>query len=160
MKHFKIILLTFLVAVACSEEKDIIPEISIFTPLTVEQLSPIVKTDTLFAKFYQDIRKDFDTYEDVEKARFDDVTYRGLYKLYKEFSDTAYLRSLRDTYKKDWDRAYLPYVEKADSILDYWQNYKKEHSLEQFASIEMTGIEVENYRYINDVKDVFFVFLL
>lgn len=159
MKRF-LVLLSLVTLFACSEDNDPIPAISVFTPLTVEQLSPIVKTDTAFATFYQELRKEFDQYEDVEKARFDDVTYRGFYHMYRETKDTVLMNNLVDTYKKEWDSKFLPYVEQADTLLDRWQAYKEEHSLNKFVNITLSNIECEYYQYSGDLREVYLVFMV
>ena len=51
--------------------------------LSTDELSKAIKSDTLFADFYEEIRKEVDDMSDIKKATYNDVTYRRLFQYVK-----------------------------------------------------------------------------
>lgn len=108
-----LLLLSLVTLIACSENKgkekpvdnDPIPAISVFTPLSAEMLSAIAKTDEFFVDFYEDTHDEFHSFTDVERARFDDITYRGLYRMIYDWRiDTVANDRRWKKYEKEWER--------------------------------------------------------
>lgn len=145
MKHLKYILLSLLI-VACSGKKDVIPDKSIFEPLTVEELSTIIKQDTLFVDFYESIQEEVEDYTDIEKAKFNDVTYRSLYRACQKLVDPDLSNSFTEPYWAEWHRRFDIDHAKADSLIAYWEKYRDEHNFQEFVTVEAVDL-VKETRY-------------
>lgn len=137
-----------------------IPNNSVFEPIDTKKLASIMKRDTLFISFYEGIREETENFNDIEKARFNDITYRRLYAVFEFLSDTNEMNPIRRQWAKQWEDTYGMYGAKADSVIGYWTQYKKDHSLDRFVKIEFAGLDKEFYSYSNDVKNVNFAFKL
>lgn len=90
--------------------------------LSTEELSAAIKSDSLFADFYEHVRKVVDNMSDIKKAKYNDITYRRLFKYIKFSNDTAYWKPLSEEWEKEWNTKYGIYLPKADSVLNYWKN--------------------------------------
>ena len=64
-------------------------------------MSKAIKGDTLFANFYEHIRKNVDDMSDIKKATYNDITYRRLFKYIKFLRDTNYWNPLTKNGKKN-----------------------------------------------------------
>lgn len=146
-------LLTFLVSllmISCNK----IPDKSIFTSLSAEELAAVIKAVPDFADFYEDIHDDIDEFNELEKAKFMDITYHDMYKVKEYMEDTTVWIPLREQWSAEWSSKYGIYEEKIDSVLDYWTEYKRSNSLDRFVQISFDVIDKEYYTYSNDVKEV------
>ena len=85
--------------------------------LSTKELSQAIKSDTSFSGFYETVRKEVDDMDDIKKAKYNDVTYRRLFKYFKFLNDTSYWKSLSKTWDKEWDNKFAGYLPKADSTL-------------------------------------------
>ena len=122
--------------------------------LSIDELSKAIKSDTLFMSFYEDIRERMDKMDDIAKAKFNDVTYRRLFKSVKFLQDTTYWNPLSEKWEKEWEKDFGPYLIKADSAINYWKEYLAENSLDKYVKIELADVKKEYYDYIGDLKKV------
>lgn len=122
--------------------------------LSTDELSKAIKSDTSFTSFYENIRIVVDEIDDIKKAKFNDVTYRRLYKYYKILQDTTYWSPLYKQWEKDWENDFGIYMTKADSSLNYWKKYLAENSLDTYVKVELAQIDKEYYDYIGELKEV------
>ncbi len=128
--------------------------------MTTEELSKAIKSDTLFAEFYESIREEVDEMSDIKKATYSDITYRRLFKYVKFLQDSTYWNPLFDKWEKEWQLDYGTYLPKADSVLSYWKNYLAENSLDKYVKIELARIDKRYYDYIGELKEVNLCFKL
>jgi len=128
--------------------------------LSTDELAKAIKSDTSFSIFYENIRKTVDEMGDIKKAKYNDVTYRRLFDYFKFITDTTYWKSLSENWEKEWTAKFAFYLPKADSALNYWHKYLQEHSLNKYATIELSQISKEYYEYIGGVKEVHLGFKL
>lgn len=127
---------------------------SVSEKLSTSELSKSIKIDTSFANFYEEIRKKVDEFDDIKKAKFNDVTYRRLFKFVKFTQDSTYWNPLYETWEKEWENDFGIYSTQADSIIDYWRKFLEENSLNQYVNIELATIDKNYYSYIGELKDV------
>lgn len=124
---------------------------SIFEPLALKELDEAIKKDSLFSIFYEQVQaineNTLDT--DSKKAKYADLTYRRAYDLFF-YQDTVLYRDL----SKEWKSKYANYSTKADSIINYWKQLKKENSLDQYVKIEVANITTKYYSFggVDDVN--------
>ena len=145
MKHLKYLLLSLFI-VACSGKKDVIPDKSIFEPLTVDELSTIIKQDTLFVDFYESIQEEVDDYTDIEKAKFNDVTYRSLYRACQKIFDRDMAVEFTAPYWDEWHKRFDIDHAKVDSLMAYWEKYRAEHNFQDMVTVEVVDL-VKDTRY-------------
>ncbi|QLE01307.1 hypothetical protein HX109_06900 [Galbibacter sp. BG1] len=128
----------------------------IFEPLTVNELKESIDNDSLFQKTYEYIVYVRDTVlkTDMEKIKFADLTYEQVYDFAKFSSDTVYFKPINQRIEKEWNEKYGIYVQKVDSISNYWKNYKEENSLEQYVKVELAIIEKEYYSYSSGIRNI------
>lgn len=121
---------------------------SVIQPLEIKDLKDIIDKDTLFEFTYKAIQeiRDAKLTDDVEKAKWSDLTYNQVHKMVQLYSDTLAQRKYTGKIKSDWNSKYGFYLPKADSISNYWKKYKKENSLNNYVSIELFDIQTENKR--------------
>lgn len=141
-------------AVVCICSCDPVPNKSVFIPLTSDELAPIIKKDTLFTSFYEAVKEGVEGFNEIEKAKFNDITYRSLYRIAKFTSDTTKVNPLRRQWEQEWEEQYGGYAEKVDSVLNYWTDYKAANSLDRFIKVEFAVVDKDYYSYSYDVKDV------
>jgi len=122
--------------------------------LSADELSKAIKSDTTFSSFYENIRKSTDEMSDIKKAKYNDVTYRRLFKYFKFITDTVYWKALSEKWEKEWATKYALYLPKADSVLNYWHKYVEENSLNKYVNIDLSQIAKEYYAYIGGLKEV------
>ena len=149
-KLFILIAIISFVVSGCNK----IPKKSIFTPLPTEELAQVIKIDSEFADAYKIIRETADDCNEVIKAKYYDITYKDFYAYYKLNTDTALIRTKFSEWSSEWDEEYGKYASKADSILDYWSNYKEEHSPSRFVKIEFVDFSKTYYKSANVIKDM------
>lgn len=147
-----------LILVLCSCNK--ISKKPISEKLTTEELSKAIKSDPFFADFYENIRNSVGNMSDVEKATYNDISFRRLFKYVKFLQDTTYWNPLYEEWEKEWKSEYGFYLPKADSILNYWKEYLEENSLNKYVNIELATIDKEYYSYIGGIKNVYLGFRL
>ena len=104
---------------------------SVIEPIPIDELSDIIKNDTLFEITYenvQEIRERRLKNNDIRKAKFVDLTYQRVHEIvklrYDNSSSNIYLKKIR----YDWDIIYGKDVEMIDSISNFWKEYSKESS--------------------------------
>ena len=119
---------------------------SVIEPIEIKDLKNIIEKDTLFEFTYKAIEKirNAKLIDDVEKAKWSDMTYYRVHKIIQLYSDTLAQSEYTEKIKSDWNEKYGVFLSKADSISDYWKNYKKERSLTNFVSIELFDVETKN----------------
>jgi len=135
---------------------------SVFEPLSREEVKKSVEKDSLFTSVYMytQVIKEFKLKSELEQAEYSDLTYKRLYKFVKFMKDSAYFNSMNEKFGKEWENKYGIYSTKVDSVLNYWQKYKDENSLNQYVSIELTDIKKYYYSYIGGLKSVYLGFKL
>lgn len=143
-------LLTVGIFLSCNK----IPDKSIFTTLSADELSAIIKSEPDFADFYEELTEELEDFNELEKAKFMDITYRGMYKMYNYMEDTTVWRPLKQKWSDEWNEKYGSYDAKVDSVLNYWIEYKESHSLNRFVQISFAEIDKEYYSYSGDVRNV------
>lgn len=151
MKLLRIILMA---SVVCICSCNPVPNKSVFIPLTSDELAPIIKKDTLFTSFYEEVKQGVESFNEIEKAKFNDITYRSLYRIAQFASDTAKVNPLVRQWEQEWEQQYGSYAEKVDSVLNYWAEYKATNSLDRFIKVEFAVVDKDYYSYSHDVKDV------
>lgn len=156
----KLRVIILVAAVVCICSCNHVPNKSVFIPLTSDELAPIIKKDTLFSDFYKTVRDIVDgsdgveDFNEIEKAKFNDITYQSLYRMAKFLHDTTEVAPLNRQWKQEWNEQYGGYAEKVDSVLNYWAEYKVANSLDRFIKVEFAVVHKEYYSYSYDVKDV------
>lgn len=149
----KLFLLIFGLAIILSSCNSISDK-PVSVKLDTEELSKAIKGDTLFSSFYENIRKGVDEMDDIKKAKFNDVTYRRLFKYFKFLRDTTYWNPLSEQWGKEWEKEYGVYLPKVDSTLKYWKKYLQENSLNKYVNIELAQIDKDYYEYAGGLKEV------
>ncbi|HNX06011.1 MAG TPA: hypothetical protein PKL96_00355 [Bacteroidales bacterium] len=149
----KLLFLIFLVVIILSSCNKI-PDKPVAEKLSTDELSKAIKSDSLFSDFYEDLRQGVDEMDDIKKAKFNDVTYRRLFKYFKFLQDTTYWKPLSEKWEKEWEKDYGVYLPKADSTLKYWKNFMEENSLNKYVKIELAQINKKYYDYIGELKEV------
>lgn len=89
MKKILLSLFTISLLVACNP----IPNKSIFTELTTDELSAIIKADPEFKEVYESIRilVEMSALSEVQKAQYNEITYRRMAKYYYHRNDEEYI---------------------------------------------------------------------
>lgn len=128
----------------------------IFEPLTVNELKESIDKDSLFKNTYEYIVYVRDTIlkTDMEKVKFADLTYEQVFDFAKFSSDTVYFKPINERIEKEWNEKYGIYLQKVDSISNYWKKYKEENSLEQYVKVELARIDKEYYSYSGGIRNV------
>lgn len=121
---------------------------SVIEPLEIKDLKDIIEKDTLFEYTYKAVQeiRDAKLTDDVEKAKWSDMTYNRVHKMVQLFSDTLAQIKYTEKIKSDWTSKYGLFLPKVDSISNYWKKYKKERSLNNYVSIELFDIQTEDKR--------------
>lgn len=154
MKKVKLISVTLLslIVFACSP----IPNKSVFEPLDSKELAIALKAKPNFEKLYTSVKSSYVFFNEIEKAKFSDITWRKLYKAYELVEDTTKTA----LWKSEWKERFSGDEEKVDSVLNYWQKYKEENSLSRYVKVEFAELYKEYYSYDYEVKKVKFGFKL
>lgn len=142
----------FVVLFICS--CNLVPNRSIFEPLTTDELAAIIKRDSLFVDFYEAQEDAREQLGDIDKARYKDITYRDLYKMIQYSRDTIVWKSLSEKWDVEWNLQFGECQNKVDSVLNYWRLYKENNSLDKYIKVEFAVIDKEYYSYSSDVKNV------
>ncbi len=121
---------------------------SVIEPLEIVDLKGIIEKDTLFEVTYKAIQKirDAKLTDDIEKAKWSDMTYNRVHKMVQFYSDTLNQSKYTGKIKSDWNLEYGFYLPQVDSISNYWKKYKKERSLKNYVNIELFDIQTEDKR--------------
>ncbi len=129
---------------------------SVFTPLSVEDLSKTLKNDSTFGDTYKIIREkcDSESLDDIKKAKYYSITYKDICNYISYAKDSDYFKPLIEEWEKEWSSKYEKYDIKIDSVINYWKKYKKDNALDTYVDIELTKIDKEYYSYLNDVKEI------
>jgi hypothetical protein len=151
--------LVFIVALGLTSCSNISNK-SVSEKLSTPELSEAIKSDTSFSAFYEHIRKPVDEMSDIKKAKYNDVTYRRLFKYFKFITDTVYWKPLSVNWENEWTAKFAIYFSKADSALNSWHKYLEENSLNKYVSIELSQIDKEYYEYVGGIKEVHLGFRL
>ncbi len=131
-----------------------IPDKNIFVPLDSKELAKAMKSDSLFESFYTELREDVDGFNEIEKAKFSDITYRKLFRAESYLDDTAVSGPLYRKWSTEWNEKYGLFDSKVDSVIAYWENYKRTNGLDRYVSVEFAVLDKDYYSYSYDVKDV------
>ncbi|MDR2835419.1 MAG: hypothetical protein LBV69_04370 [Bacteroidales bacterium] len=144
MKKMFLLFLGFIILLSSCNK---VPDKTIFKKLDTDELAKAIKSDTLFVYFYENISKKVDNMSDIKKAKYNDITYRRLFKYVKFMEDTTYWKPIYEKWKNEWENEYGIYLSKADSVLNYWKKYLAENSLDKYVDIELDSIETKYYDY-------------
>lgn len=146
--------LLFIFAAALFVACNPIPNKSIFEDLSTDELASIIKSDSNFTEFYENIHSlvKISMFSDIQKAEYKDVTYRRLYKYYHRNNfEPEYWQPLTEQWSNEWDDTMAKDLLKVDSVSAYWADYKKQHSLSRFAKVELADFRITYfYSMIND----------
>lgn len=135
-----------------------IPSKSVMEPLTTDELSKIVKTDTLFAELYKFVSKKVEKIDDINKAKYYDVTYSELYDCIKYMKDSSNFVTLKDQKTKEWEEKFGKYPLMVNPTLEVWMEKKNELSLDRYVKIEFHALDKEYYSYSGGLKQLNFAF--
>ena len=144
----------FMVMIAFLASCSSIPDKSVFLPLESPELAKAMKSDSLFERFYKDLRLEVDDFNEIEKAKFNDITYRKLFRAESYLEDTAISGPLYRKWTLEWNEKYGSLDSKVDSVIAYWQDYKRTNGLDRFVSIDFAVLDKDYYSYSYDVKNV------
>lgn len=135
---------------------------NIFEKLTVEDLKKAIEKDTLFENTYKliEFQKDSVLTTELDKVKWSDLTYKRIHDFVKYTADTTISKPLREKFKKEWESKYGKIAEEIDSVSQYWKNYAKENSLDQYVKVELARIDKEYYTYAGGIKNVNLAFKL
>ncbi len=151
MKKISLLILGFtLILSSCSN----ISDKPVSEKLSTDELAKAIKSDTSFTTFYENIRKKVDELDDIKKAKFNEVTYRRLFKYVKFSQDTIYWKPLYKKWESEYEKEFGIYSTKADSTLNYWKKFLEENSLDKYVKVELAQIDKEYYSYIGELKEV------
>jgi len=151
MKKLSLLILGIaLIMSSCSN----ISEKPVSEKLSTDELAKAIKSDTSFTSFYENIRKKVDELDDIKKAKFNEVTYRRLFKYVKFSQDTIYWKPLFEKWEREYEKEFGIYSTKADSTLNYWKKFLEENSLDKYVKVELAQIDKEYYDYIGELKEV------
>ncbi|MDH6358011.1 hypothetical protein [Parabacteroides sp. PF5-9] len=127
---------------------------SVIEPLTVEEIQSVLAEDPSFEETYRTIKLIRDTYltSELEQAIFADLTYKRLIDYLKLTSDTLKMAQVQDSILIDWEYDYGFYLAKLDSVINYWEGYKRSHSLNKYVEIELERINRDYYPYSREVR--------
>lgn len=137
-----------------------IPNTSVLTPLDTKTLAGIIARDSMFIDFYEQLQKSTKEFNDIEKAKFNDITYRKLYSIIEFTRDTGKMAPMQKKWHQEWESEFGMYKDQVDSVIEHWARYKESQSLNRFVKIEFAAIDKEYYTYSHDVKEVNFAFRL
>jgi len=118
---------------------------SVIEPLKIKDLKVIIEKDTLFEFTYkaiQEIRESKLT-DDVEKAKWSDMTYNRVHKIAQFYSDSLKQSNYLPQIKSEWESKYSNIIQQVDSISDYWEKYKKENALINYVNIELFDVQTK-----------------
>lgn len=155
MNKFQITLLILIVniiVIGCNN----IPNKSVFEPLTVKELKDAIDEDTSFAMSYKYIKylRDSVIISEIDRVKYNDLTYKRVYKLIKFSMDSNYFKPKLKNIEEEWQNKYGKCKVKIDSISNYWKKYKKDNSLDQYVKVELVKLEKEYYEFIGGIKEV------
>mgnify|MGYP005995453039 CR=1 FL=1 len=141
------LVLVFITFISCKNEM----EKSIIEPLDIKTIKSIIEKDSLFEFTYNAVQKMKEDViiNDIEKAKWSDITYDRVHKLIKLYSDSSTQNKYTKEIKKKWTIKYGMYNEKADSIADYWKRYLKDNSLNKYIKIELFDVKTSNREVVN-----------
>lgn len=118
---------------------------SVIESIEIKDLKDIIEKDTLFEFTYKTIQKirEAKLTDDVEKAKWSDMTYADVHEIFQFYSDSTFQYKYIGKIKSDWEKIYGETIPKLDSISDYWKKYKKDNSLNNFIKIELFDIKTQ-----------------
>lgn len=135
-----------------------VPNQSVFEPINTKKLNALFQKDSSFIEFYEELTDELSDFNEIEKAKFHDVTYRGMYSMYSYLRDTTKTAPLSKKWKKEWEELFGDCADKADKLVAEWRAKKEENSLSRFIQVEFSELDKDYYSYSGDVKDVNFGF--
>lgn len=125
-------------------------EKSVIEPIEINDLKDIIEKDTLFEYTYKAIQKIRDaklTNDDVEKAKWSDMSYNRIHKIVQLYSDTLAQSKYTDKIKSDWNSKYGELDIKFDSLINYWKKYKIDNSLEPYVKVVLFDVKTDERGY-------------
>lgn len=123
---------------------------SVIEPIEIEDLKSIIEKDTLFEFTYKAVQKIRDaklTDDDVEKAKWSDMTYNQVHKMVQLYSDTLAQSKYAGKIKTDWGNKYGALNTQFDSVINYWKKYKIDNSLEPYVQVELFDVQTDERGY-------------
>lgn len=152
MKKLSVIITICIAILGCNRSQ----KQSVFKPLTLDELAKIVKKDTLFEHTYKYIQfvKDSVLKKDIDKAKWTGLTYGRVHKYYKLSMDTSFFKEYDKRFESEWNKKYSKYLSMTDSVINYWEKYKAENALDNYAQIEIADIDKNYYEYIGGIESI------
>ena len=150
--------LFYSLALLCIVGCNSVPKQSVFEPIDAKKLNALFQKDTVFTSFYEDLMDEISDFNEIEKAKFHDVTYNGLFSMYQYARDTSKVGPQYRKWEKEWKELFGDCADKADALIAEWQQKKIDNSLSRFVSIEFSVLDKDYYSYSHDVKNVNFGF--
>lgn len=131
-----------------------VPNTSVFENLSTQDLAKVLEVDPSFESMYLQVTEGIQSFNEIDKAKFNDITWKKLYAMHKYSSDSLKIAPLFEQWTQEWIEQFGQYDEKVDSVIAYWQDYKNKNSLDRFVRVEFAEIDKEYYSYSFDVKEV------
>ena len=114
-------------------------------PLSINKLTSILKEHPQFEYIYKRIEKirNERLTSDLEKAKWSGMTYKRVFDIYEFYKDSLAQTKFLDHQKilDDWKVSNGVYYIKVDSISNYWKNFKKKNSLDNYVKTEVVNVK-------------------
>jgi len=158
MKRLLFLIVASIFLVSCSDPLNK----PIYEPLTIEELQSVIKKDTTFIEYYEEVQKFRTSFftEDINQVKYGDISYNQLQKYFAYEKDTTFTNPIITKAESDWGKKYNHYQLKLDSLSNYWQKYINENSINSYADIEFDHLSKEYSKYSKELTDVKFAFKL
>lgn len=119
---------------------------SVVEPLTPEEINSITKDDKMFLFTYAFVESVVGKMTSAaEKSLWSDLTYKRFHQFINKVKDENFTDQLKAKYGDMWNAKYAQDEAKVDSVLSYWENYKKENALDTYIKVEL--VDIPNHGY-------------
>lgn len=134
--------LVLLLAVCSCGNKDVL-NTSIIEPLAPEVLKAQIDKDPQFEVFYEDVLKarTWIMETEVKRAKYGFITYRRLIDFARIKSDAKFNEDIYEKEHKYYTEHFPDYTPQVDSVMQYWNNYRNENTLNSFIKLEIVDID-------------------
>lgn len=124
---------------------------SILEPLETDMLADLIKKDSNFVYFYEEvsaIRTWLLSVSQIEQALYMDVTYDDLRQIRQYWLDTTYRRKQFRKVISEYNKKYSKdYSEEVDSVLSKWRKYWEKYQPNQYVDVEFFDYEIEGWYF-------------
>lgn len=140
--------------ISCSKQKSVIEQ------LDINEVSILIKQDSLYETVIQDVEKIRDVFEKdlVVKSKFKDFTYEDFLNYNKMLSDSTFQKNLYEKVEKEFntemDSLLIKYQTSIDEKMTYYKKQKELLNPANFFSVKFSGIDKEYYNSMREVKKI------